>query len=158
MTYPIPYLNPSIDDFKNYFVRDFPYGTDPSLSILDADIGKSYGQVNFAINPALFTNQENYTLGYLWLAAHWLVTDIRASSQGIAGRYNWLEVSKAVGSVSSGFSIPQRILDNPSFAMLSQTQYGAKYLQLILPQLAGQIFIAPGYTKADGPDGPNGVW
>ena len=152
------YLNPIPDDFKNYFVRDFPYGTDPTTSVLDSDITKAFGQVNFAINPALFTNQESYTLGYLWLAAHWLVTDLRASSQGIAGRYNWLEVGKGVGSVNSSFAIPQRILDNPSFSMLSQTQYGAKYLQLILPQLAGQIFIAPGHTKSDGCDGPAGIW
>lgn len=158
MTYPIPYLNPSITDFQNYFTRDFPYGTDPQTSILDADIGKAYGQVNFAINPALFVDQESWTLGYLWLAAHWLVMDIRASSQGIAGRYNWLEVSKGVGSLNSSFAIPPRILENPSFAMLSQTQYGAKYLQLILPQLAAQILIAPGHTKADGPSGPAGIW
>lgn len=142
-----PYLNPTVADFKNYFTRDFPYGTDPNTSVLDSDISKAYGQVNFAINPALFINQENYTLGYLWLSAHWLVTDLRASSQGISGQYNWLENNKAVGSVSAGFQVPQRILDNPSFAMLSKTNYGAKYLQLILPQLAGQIFIAPGHTK-----------
>ena len=111
------YLNPDIPTFQAYFYRDFPYGTDPQVSILDQDIAKAYGQVNFAINPYLFTNQENYTLGYLYLAAHWLVTDLRASSQGIAGQYNWLEASKGVGSVSSSFSIPQRILDNPRFAM-----------------------------------------
>lgn len=140
------YLNPTIDDFKSYFTRDFPFGTDPETSILDSDIGKAYGQVNFCINPGLFSDQSNYNIGYFWLAAHWLVIDLRASSQGIAGRYNWLETSKSVGSVSSGFAIPQRILDNPSFAMYSQTQYGAKYLQLVLPKLAGQMFITYGRT------------
>lgn len=142
-----PYLNPDIPTFKAYFTRDFPYGTDPQISILDSDIGKAYGQVNFAINPALFSNQEQYTLGYLWLAAHWLVTDLRASSQGIAGQYNWLETAKGVGSVSSSFAIPQRILDNPRFAMYSKTRYGAKFLELILPKLSGQIFISMGHTK-----------
>lgn len=141
------YSNPTIDDFKNYFTRDFPYGTDPQTSVLDADIGKAFGQTNFAINPALFSSQENYTLGYLWLSAHWLVVDLRASSQGISGQFNWLETNKSVGSVSEGFSIPQRILDNPRFAMLSKTNYGAKYLELLLPALAGQVFIACGRTK-----------
>lgn len=143
----MPYNNPSVDDFKAYFTRDFPYGTDPTTSILDTDIAKAYGQVNFAINPALFSNQENYTLGYFWLAAYWLVVDLQTSSQGIAGQYNWLTVSKAVGSVSQAYAIPQRILDNPSMAMYAQNRYGAKYLQLILPALVGQIFIAPGHTK-----------
>lgn len=152
------FLNPTVADFKDYFTRDFPYGSDPQTSVLDSDIAKAYGQVNFSINPGRFSKQEDYTLGYLWLAAHWLVTDLRASSQGIAGRYNWLEASKGVGNVNSSYSIPQRILDNPTFSMLTQTQYGAKYLQLLLPGLTGQIFIAPGHTKADGPSGPPGVW
>jgi len=144
----LAYLNPTVDDFKNYFTRDFPYGTDPSTNILDSDIAKAYGQVNlFGINSGLFTNQENYTIGYLWLAAHFLVVDLRASSQGIAGRYNWLESNKAVGNVSSGYSIPQRILDYPSFSMLTQTRYGAKYLEMLLPLLIGQIFTVAGHTK-----------
>lgn len=152
------FINPDIPTFREYFSRDFPYGTDPDTSVTDADIAKAYGQVNFAINQGLFSKQENYTLGYLWLAAHWLVVDLRASSQGISGRYNWLETSKSVGNVSASYSIPQRILDNPLWAMYSQTSYGAKYLQLLLPGLTGQIFIARGHTWADGPSGPNGVW
>ena len=140
------YLNPSITEFKEYFVRDFPYGTDPQTSVLDSDIGKAFGQVNFAINPALFSNQANYTLGYLWLAAHWLVIDLQASSQGLSGQYSWAVTSKSVGSVSVSMAIPQRILDNPLFSMYSQTPYGAKYLQLLLPGLTGQVFIAYGRT------------
>lgn len=140
------YNNPTIQDFKDYFTRDFPYSSDPAGGVTDADIGKAYGQVNFAINPALFSNQENYTLGYLWLAAHWLVTDLRAASQGQSGQYTWLTTSKSVGSVSESFQIPQRILDNPTFAALSKTNYGAKYLNLLLPALTGQVFIARGRT------------
>lgn len=141
------FSNPTIDDFKAYFVRDFPYGTDPLTSILDADIAKAYGQVNFGINQSLFDIQENYTIGYLLLAAHWLVVDMRASSQGIAGQFSWLESSKSVGSVSEGFSIPQRIMDNPFFAYLTKTNYGAKYLMLLLPQLTGNMYIACGSTR-----------
>jgi hypothetical protein len=152
------YINPDIPTFKNYFTRDFPFGTDPDVSILDADIGKAYGQVNFQINQGLFTNQANYTLGYLWLSAHYLVIDMRASSQGIAGRYNWLESSKSASNLSSSFTIPQRILDNPSMAMLTQTRYGAKYLEMILPGLCGQTFISYGQTIPDGPSGPYGTW
>lgn len=152
------FINPDIPTFKTYFTRDFPYTADPSTGIQDTDIAKAYGQVNFVINTELFNNQENYTLGYLWLAAHYLVIDLRASSQGIAGRYNWLEASKNAGGLSSSFSIPQRILDNPYFAMLTQTRYGAKYLEILLPGLVGQMFSVRGQTQADGPSGPYGVW
>jgi hypothetical protein len=141
------YLNPTIDDFKTYFFRDFPYGTDPAISILDQDIANSYQEVNVNVNPDLFANQENYSLGYLLLSAHFLVLNIRSSSQGISGQFSWNQNSKSVGSVSESFSIPQRILDNPEFAMLSKTNYGARFLQIILPQLSGQIFNAFGSTR-----------
>ncbi len=126
-------------NFKAYFTRDFPYGTDSS-TVMDADINKAINLVLFTINSRLFGTQQNYTTGYLLLAAHYLVMNLRASSQGISGQYSWLQSSKGVGSVSEGLSIPQRILDNPSFAMLTKTSYGAQYLELVLPLLSGQMF------------------
>lgn len=142
------YLNPTVQDFKDYFTRDFPYGTDPETSVLDSDIVKAYGQTNINFNPDLFANQESYTVGYLLMAAHWLVVDLRMSSQGISGAYSWIVQSKSVGSVSESFAIPQRILDNPEWAMLAQTNYGAKFLQLMIPQMSGQIFSVFGGTRA----------
>ncbi len=140
------YLNPSIPDFKAYFVRDFPYSTDPNAGVMDADINKAYGQASININPNLFASQSTYTIGYLLLAAHYLVTDLRMSSQGLNGQYSWVETSKSVGSVSQSFSVPQKIMDNPYLAMLSRTNYGAKYLELIIPQLAGAVFPTAGRT------------
>ena len=140
------FTNPSVSDFQNYFTRDFPYGTDPNVAVVDSDITKAFGQTNINFNPDLWADQDSYTIGYLLLAAHYLVIDLRMSSQGLSGQYNWIETSKAVQGVSQGFSIPQRILDNPEFAMLSQTNYGAKYLNLVLPQLSGQIFNVYGRT------------
>jgi hypothetical protein len=75
-----------------------------------------------------------------------LVLNIRSSSQGINGQFNFLQQTKSVGAVSEGFAIPQRILDNPYFSMLTKTNYGAEYLQLLLPQLAGQMFVVAGTT------------
>ncbi len=141
------YTNPSVADFKAYFTRDFPYGTDSETSVLDTDIAKAFGQSNIGINPALFSNQSAYSICYLLLSAHWLVIDLRASSQGINGQFSFLEQSKSVGSVSQSFAIPQRVLDDPYMAMLAKTNYGAKYLQLLLPQLAGQMFVAYGSTR-----------
>lgn len=140
------FTNPTVSDFQNYFVRDFPYGVDPNTCILDADISKAFGQTNININKNLFSTQEAYTIAYLLLAAHYLVVDLRMSSQGINGQYNFLETSKSVGSVNQSFTIPQRILDNPYVSMLTKTSYGAKYLELILPQLSGQVFITYGRT------------
>jgi hypothetical protein len=142
------YVNPTKSDFQNYFYRDFPFTANPSdlTKVQTKDITKAFCDADSMINPELFASQSSYTLGYLHLAAHFLVMNLRASSQGISGQFGWLETSKSVGSVSEGLQVPQRIMDNPMFAMLSKTNYGAKYLYMILPMLSGQIFIVSGET------------
>lgn len=141
------YTNPTVADFKAYFYRDFPYGTDPETSVIDDDIVKAFGQTNVNFNQALFADQGTYNIGYLLLSAHYLVYDLRMSSQGISGQFSWIESSKSVGSVSESFQIPERIMANPEFAMLSKTNYGAKFLLLILPQLTANVFIVAGRTR-----------
>lgn len=142
------YDYPSVADFKAYFQRDFPYGTDPATSVLDIDITKAMSEANFNFNSSFYATQENFNIGFLYLTAHYLVTDLRASSQGISGQFTWLESSKSVGSVSQSFSIPQRIMDDPNFAWLMKTNYGAKYLMLLLPQMVGNMFSVCGRTHA----------
>lgn len=140
------YSNPTIDDFKSYFFRDFPYGTDPENNVLDQDIANAFLLTNVNINQRLFGSQENYNLGYFYLSAHNLVTNLQESSQGINGRYDWLQTNKSVGNVSAGYQVPPMINDNPYLAMLSKTNYGAKYLEMIYPNFIGQTFIVLGAT------------
>jgi len=142
------YDYPTVNDFKNFFVRDFPYGTDPNTSILDADISKAQSEAKFNFSSRFASSQENFSLLFNYLTAHYLCIDMRNASQGISGQYAWVQTSRSVGSVSEGLSVPQRIMDNPELAMLSQTTYGGKYLQLILPQLSGQVFTVCGGTRA----------
>jgi hypothetical protein len=141
------FVTPNVSDFKAYFVRDFQYGDGVNL-VSDSDITKAFTDTVINFNQDLFSDQASFNVGFLNLAAHFMVMSIRASSQGLVGQYSWVESSKSVGSVSESLSIPQRILDNPEFAMLSKTNYGAKYLFLILPQLTGQIFSSYGGTNA----------
>lgn len=141
-----PYDIPSIEEFKAYWFRDFPYGTDPATSVTDADIIKAYGQTGVNFNQMLFSDQSTFNIGWFLLSAHYLVMDLRMSSQGIASKFSWGTQSKSVGSVSEAQAIPQRILDNPEFAYLVTTGYGAKFLNLILPQLSGQMFVVAGRT------------
>lgn len=141
------FTNPSVAQFKNQFARDFPYGTDPNVAILDADIANAYVFTNVNFNQDLWADQGSYTLGYLLLSAHYLVMNIRSSSQGLNGQFNFLQQSKNAGPVAEAFGIPQRVLDNPDWSMLCKTNYGAQFLQLILPQLSGNIFSVYGRTK-----------
>lgn len=138
---------PSVQDFKSYFFRDFPYGVDMNNDVLDQDITSAFLSTNFNIPQDLFPDQGSYNLGYLLLSAHYLVTNLRTSSQGMNGQYNFLQVSKGAGQVNEAFSIPQRVLDNPYWSMLTKTNYGSSYLMLLLPQLTGNISIAYGTTQ-----------
>ncbi len=138
---------PTIANFIAQFFRDFPFGTDPATCVLDLDILNAFNLTDMAINPGLWPNQTGYQIAYGYLAAHFLVLNLRASSQGLNGQYNFAQNTKAVGAVSEGFQIPQRIIDNPELMMLTKTQYGARYLELVLPQLCGQVFSVCGRTK-----------
>lgn len=140
------FSNPSVQDFKTQFTRDFPYGIDPNVAVLDSDITYAFTLTNMNINQGLFSDQGSYSVGYNLLSAHYLVMNLRASSQGINGQFNFLQQSKGVGAVNEAFAIPQRILDNPDWAILTKTNYGALFLQLVLPQMAGQIYNAFGTT------------
>ncbi len=138
---------PTVADFKAKFDRDFPYGN-TNQNVKDTDIQKALDEASISFNEALFGVQANYSLCYLYLSAHIMVENLRNSSQGIAGSFAWLEASKSAGPVSQSFTIPQHILDNPLLAMYSKTTYGAKYLELMLPMLVGQVIISCGRTHA----------
>lgn len=142
------FTNPSVAEFKSFFVRDFPYGDDPNVAILDADIVKAFLFTNVNFSQALWADQGSYNVAYFLLSAHYLVMNLRASSQGINGQFNFLQQSKSVAAVAEAFAIPQRVLDNPDWAILCKTNYGAQYIQLLLPQLSGQVFAVAGRTHA----------
>jgi hypothetical protein len=140
------YNQPTVAEFKAYFNRDFPYGSTPQ-SVMDSDITKAQGEALFNFNSDLFSSQDNYSICFNLLTAHFLVMDLRQSSQGIAGQFSWNATSKSVGSVSESIQIPDRIMQNPEFAYLTKTNYGTKYLMLLLPMLSGQVFTVEGSTR-----------
>jgi hypothetical protein len=142
----VAYTIPTVSDFKNYFVRDFPYGTE-QVSVMDSDISRAIVDAGINFNEALWSTQATYNVGFLLLTAHYLVLNLRASAQGIQGQYEWLLSSKGVGSVSVGISIPDRILNNPTFSMLTKTTYGAQYLEYVMPQLVGNMYAVCGRTS-----------
>lgn len=140
------YANPTIDEFKNYWSRDFPYSEDPKEGVTDNDIAKAFTQANFSINQGLFSTQQDYTTAYMLIAAHYLVLDIRLATQGLNSSYQWALQSRTVGSMSESYAIPPTLQKNPFLTMLSQTGYGGKYLTLLLPLMNGNILSIPGQT------------
>lgn len=139
------YTAPTVADFKAYFARDFPYGT-TSETVMDSDITAGLQEAGFNFNEGLYSSQAKYSLCYLLLAAHYLVTNLQSSSQGIAGAYSFLSTSKSVGSVSESTAIPDGILQDPYLSMLVKTPYGARYISLVLPLIRGNFFAVFGGT------------
>jgi Protein of unknown function (DUF4054) len=140
--------NPTVQMFQQQYFRDFPFGfSNGDLSqVQDQDIQNAIGKAALFINPSLYASQAAYNNGFMALAAHYLVLAIRASSQGISGQWPWMVTSKGVGGVSEGITIPQWILDNPMWSVLTSTTYGMDFLFGVLPNLVGQCFTIFGPT------------
>ena len=137
----------TVDEFRGWFSRDFPYSNDGDLTgVTTQDIKKAFAEAGMNFNSSLFETDDNKKLGFLYLAAHYLVIDLQNSSQGINGKYEGLMSSKTVGSVSVGYQIPTWLLEHPIYSLLSQTKYGMKYLSLIIPLLVGNVAAVKGIT------------
>lgn len=148
------YVKPTIEEFKTYFARNFPFQpappvpVDPNLYVQDSDIEKAFLQTDANFILGCFHSQESFTIAYMNLAAHYLVMAFRTASAGMVGTFSWAATSKSVGSVSVSNTVPQKILDNPLFGYLAATNYGTEYLISIIPCLVGRVFTVPGRTHA----------
>ena len=114
--------------------------------VSDLDITNAYAEACVTFNSALFTSDADMVLGYLYLAAHYLVNDLNAggadsSAEGIVN-------SRSVGNVSESYTIPQWQLDSPVFSFYTKSSYGRKYLNMILPRIAGNMTTVCGATTA----------
>lgn len=132
---------PTVADFKSRFDRDFAYSADQSdvTKVRDKDINTAFGQAGLNFNPGLFAAQAGYAEAFLLLTAHFLCTNLLASSQGLGGAGEWLVNQKAVGNVSASFDIPDRIKRSPFLSAISKTSYGMTYLNVITPLLVGNV-------------------
>ena len=140
------YTNPTVQDFKDFFVRDFPYGVNIDENVLDADISRAQLETNIKINEGIMSTQEFYTLAHNYLSAHHLIMNIRASSQGLSSKFSWAVSSKSVGSVSTSQAIPNDIVNNPVWNWYTQSGYGVEYIMMIYPFLSGAFGSVGGAT------------
>lgn len=141
------YTAPQVSDFKTQFVRNFVYNSDPAQGVTDTDVVNAFNLVDMTINQCLWPNQASFTLAYLYLAAHFLQLNIQMAAQGLNTTYTWATVSRGVGSVNESFQVPERLQNNPEFMQYAKTSYGAMYLQLLWPNLSGEVFTVCGRTK-----------
>lgn len=148
----------TVDDFKSLFFRDFQYlPSDPSgLSpdqklkyVWDQDITRAFSEARILFNQGLFGTDDQIKMAFLYLAAHYLVTDLKTAASGSGGGGGaGVLTGRTVGNVSESYEVPQAYKDNPAFALLSRTGYGLKYLSLVIPRLVGNVAAVCGATRA----------
>lgn len=112
--------------------------------VLDQDINNAFAEAMVLFNPALWANDTQQKLGYLYLTAHFMVTDIRRSNAGLASRPEFSTSAKTVGSVSETYELPDRFKNDAILNGYLKTGYGMKYLDMILPLLMGNVFTSVG--------------
>ena len=143
----MPYAPITVSNFKEFFVRDFPYGT-TSEAVMDADIAKALATAGDNFNESLWSTQGSFGRAYCYLAAHYLVQSIRASSSGLNSQNAGNTTSKAVGSVNESYDMPERVKSSPFLAGLYTTLYGKTYVDLISLRLIGNVSFLRGITTA----------
>jgi hypothetical protein len=112
--------------------------------VWDADITEAYREACTTFNPELLGDDDQIRLGYLYLAAHYLVLDLRANG---ASSLAALPVqSRSVGNVSETYAVPEWMSKDPILSYYATTSYGQKYLNLISSGLVGNVKAVCGYT------------
>ena len=145
------WTRPTIADFKAYFVRDFNYAPadDPSNQkfVMDGDITKAMDQAEANFNPGLgYAPDSAVSMAFLWLAAFYMVEDLKVSGQGVASQANFPISSKSVQGVSLSYAIPEAYTKDAFISYLASNGYGMKYLSLSLPFTIGRVEVVEGTT------------
>ena len=101
----------------------------------DDDIENAFDEACMKFNSALFSNDAEIVLGYLYLTAHFLVGDFNANGTD-EGSNVGLATSRSVGNVSESYAIPEWML-KPQFSFYVTTYYGRKYINMIYSRTRG---------------------
>jgi len=138
--------DPTLESFKLRFNRDFPFGEDED-KVQDQDITRALSDCKARIaSTKLLSTQEEWTYAFLLLSAHFLVVNLRNSSQGLSGRFDFLESSKSIGGISVSSTVPEAFTKDPFLNSLSRSSYGGEYLSYVYSKSRGALRVVEGTT------------
>lgn len=112
--------------------------------ILDEDIEKAFTQALPNSNPIFGSTYAEKVNIYLHLVAFYLVFDIKNSSSGINSGFSAALSSKSVGDVSESYTVPNWMMQDPTYSIFATNGYGLKYLSLINPYLSITLMFSKG--------------
>lgn len=114
--------------------------------INDNDIVKAIEQMKCLL-PASRLPEDICNMAQYWLTAHCLIHDLRSSNAGLASTITLPVTSRSVGSVSESYGLSQRLLQNPAYTFYITSNYGFKYLSLVLPYVSVSVGVVSGWTQ-----------
>lgn len=155
---PLPITGPiSLALFKDTFDRDFIYGIGMD-SVRDKDITRAFAQATSNFNDELWSDVVQSNTAFLLCAAHFVALTIQAAgglafkptNAGVDSEGSFVIQQKGVGPLSASYVLPDKLQNDPILYPFLRTAYGQQYLQMVIPQLVGAMFIAPGWNDVNG--------
>lgn len=148
----------TVADFKAYWTRGFPYGTDASTTVTDGDIQRALNDATINFNPDLWEAGLDLNTGFLYLAAHFLASAVQMAGGldmniGVQNAGGMPISAQTVGSVSLTFELPERWKNDPSIAPFLTTKFGITYVQMAMPRTSGNMQVVAGYNDTGAPNG-----
>jgi hypothetical protein len=141
----------SVADFKTRFDRNFNYGAGLDV-VRDKDITDAIAEAQTMYNAALWSVADGKQ-AFLFATAHFVAVNIQAAGglsatvtgEGVSNRGLGIVESKSVGQVSVSYTPPPDRLKKMAFLLpFWETEYGKKYIMMVLPKLSGNIGVVAG--------------
>lgn len=109
--------------------------------VTDDDVVRAFVLATVKINHKLFWNQNEFTVGFLYLSAFFLANESVFGKQTLK-----MENSKTLAEGSISFTIPEEVTKSAHYSWLASNRFGIIYFQLIRGKTLGSIFTIPGAT------------
>lgn len=143
---------PTVADFKAKFIREFVYGTGLD-SVTDADIQRGLEEAVPLFNADLLSTVAEQNSAYLFIAAHNMVMNIQAAGglsaiprgRGVRNVGEGVMVSKGIGQANVTYQVPPpRIAESPTLLYFFRTDFGQRYIQMVVSRLSGHMAVVAG--------------
>lgn len=146
------WIPPTYQQFQDFFNRDFPYApvntpvTDLNY-VQPGDINKAISEALINFSAGMFDANGKSTIVFMYLAAFYLVENLKASIKGIGAQASFPLTSLAAGGVNVSMQPPEQFLKRPTLSMFARNSYGMQYLSFVYPYTIGNMRTAFGTTS-----------
>lgn len=143
-----------VADFKAQFTREFVYGVTKD-KVMDADITRGLNEAMSVFNSGLWADDDERKTVFLYASAHFMVLNLQAAGGlfiqglglGVQSRGTGVIQSKSVGQVTIAYVLPESLTGDAILSGFMRTDFGLRYLQVLVPRLVGQCYTVEGFNE-----------